>query len=140
VAGRSGLQVERVGDAMMRPDGGCELLEHLTPDAAIIAYNVYHARRIAAAGQMLGLSPGYHYGLICCDDSAEATAHWPGLSRVSFDRYDLGIQAAQMLLNTLQRGNTSRTNDTPSRLLSGRWLPGCSAWGPRDCSSLIPKC
>ncbi|MAX24856.1 MAG: hypothetical protein CMJ19_10165 [Phycisphaeraceae bacterium] len=132
VAQQHGCTVTHCNGAEAVGDQAFALLDSLNRQTVVLAYDVYHARRIVAAGQTLGMSPGYDYGLICCDDSQTTQSHWPSLSRVSFDRYELGYQAAQMLLQSLPGSGVQRAGrPAPSRMISGQWfLGGCTAWGP----------
>lgn len=107
-------------------EGELEVTRDLRPDVGVIAYGVYQARSIAHLSASMGLSPAYHYGLVCCDDSADVRRMWPGLSRVEFDRFDMGRRAASMLLEMLE----GDANSCVSRMSRDRFIPGNTAWGP----------
>jgi DNA-binding LacI/PurR family transcriptional regulator len=112
------------------------LLKLLSPDVGVIALDTYGAQKIALAASSVGLQAGYSYGLACCDDVEHSTeAHWPGLCRVSFDRYSMGAQAAEMMLRAL--GHTP--GDCQSRLLRGSWVIGNTAWGPQPREVPLPS-
>lgn len=96
----------------------------LRPDVGIVAYSTSHARWLAHHAATLGLRPGYDFGLVCCDDSHDTSIQWPSLSRVSFDRFRMGVRAAKMMLQLLQG------EACPSRKIRGRWHAGSTAWGP----------
>jgi DNA-binding LacI/PurR family transcriptional regulator len=105
-----------------------DLLTRLKPEVGLITLDAYGAQKIALAASSVGLQAGYSYGLACCDDVEHSTeAQWPGLCRVSFDRYSMGVQAAEMMLRAL--GHT--VGDCKSRLLRGQWVIGNTAWGPQ---------
>jgi LacI family transcriptional regulator len=104
-----------------------DLLRRLSPEVGVVMLDAYGAEKLALAASSIGLQSGYHYGLVCCDDQEHSTERpWPGLCRVSFDRYQMGIEAAEMMLSILQEPS----QECPSRLMRGRWIPGHTAWGP----------
>jgi DNA-binding LacI/PurR family transcriptional regulator len=96
----------------------------LRPEVGIIAYSTTYARWLAHYAAGLGLTPGYDFGLVCCDDSHDLRRQWPGLSRTSFDRFHMGWNAARMLINLLEN------KPCPSRVIRGHWHAGNTAWGP----------
>jgi LacI family transcriptional regulator len=100
------------------------LLNHLRPDVGVITYSTTYARWLAHYAASLGLSPGYDFGLVCCDDSHDLRRQWPGLSRSTFDRFKMGSIAARMMIDLLEN------RPCPSRTMRGRWQPGNTAWGP----------
>jgi LacI family transcriptional regulator len=104
-----------------------ELLQLLSPEVGVVTLDAYGAQKIATAASSIGLQAGYHYGLVCCDDQEHSTERpWPGLNRVSFDRYSMGVQAAEMMLRALQEV----PGDCASYLMGGQWVCGNTAWGP----------
>jgi DNA-binding LacI/PurR family transcriptional regulator len=102
-----------------------QLASFLRPDTGIIAYSTPHARWLAHIANSMGLRCGYDFGLVCCDDSHDLSTQWPSLSRVSFDRFGIGVRAAKMMLNLL------KGEACPSTRIRGHWKPGNTAWGPR---------
>jgi len=97
------------------------LKPELRPDVAILAFDIYAAR---ALGCLLAVSPlavGREFGLACCDDDHKQANHgWAQLSRVQFDRFEMGRRAAEMLIKTL-----ANPAELPaSELLQGQWFPG----------------
>jgi DNA-binding LacI/PurR family transcriptional regulator len=57
----------------------------------------------------------------CCDDGFQgAGTDWMQLSRVSFDRYEMGVRAAGMMLRTLEDSE----KPCASLLAQGRWIAG----------------
>lgn len=112
------------------------ILNDLRPDTGVIAYGVYQARSIAHLSASMGMSPAHHYGLVCCDDSADVRRMWPGLSRVGFDRFDMGHRAASMLMQMLE----GDVNSCESQHFRDRFIPGNTAWGPCNSeSNLVPN-
>jgi len=103
-------------------------LELIRPDVAVIAEGTYWATWLATTAAGLGKTAAYDFGLACCDESSEIRRYWPGLSRVTFDHYGMGQQAAAMMLQRLGQDGT----DPESILFGGEWHAGNTAWGPRD--------
>ncbi len=102
-----------------------ELLNQwLRPDVGIVTYSTSHARWLAHHAATFGLRPGYDFGLVCCDDSHDMSIQWPSLSRVSFDRFGLGVRAAKMMLRLIE------DKPCPSSKVRGHWHAGATAWGP----------
>ena len=79
---------------------------------------------VAAAS--MGLMIGRDYGLVCCDETPEVDETWPGLCRVGNDRFEMGYQAADMMLDVLN----SKSHQVASRRHKGQWVIGNTAWGP----------
>jgi len=75
----------------------------------------------------LGLTIGRDYGLVCCDETPEVYEAWPGLCRVTNDRFEMGRQAADMMLSVLN----NKTHQVASRRIPGQWIIGNTAWGPK---------
>lgn len=104
-----------------------ELLQLLSPDTGVVTLDAYGAQKIVTAASSTGLQAGFHYGVVCCDDQEHSTERpWPGLNRVTFDRYAMGVQAAEMMLRALQEPS----GDCTSYLMRGQWVCGNTAWGP----------
>jgi|SRR5579872_4240915 len=102
------------------------LTDYLRPDVGIIAYSTTYARWLAHFAASLGLTPGYDFGLVCCDESHDLRRQWPGLSRATFDRFQMGSTAGGMMIDLIEG------RECPSKRLRGRWQPGNSAWGPES--------
>jgi LacI family transcriptional regulator len=102
------------------------IFDMLRPQTCVIAYGLYQARSIAHLAASMGKCPGHDFGLLCCDDSHDTHRMWPGLSRVTFDRFEMGLQAAQMMLRLLE----DPEGDFTSQKLRGSWHAGNTAWGP----------
>ena len=119
----SGARVRRFKLAYDDPadvEAAGELLGGLTPGTAVVVSQAYQARWLAHAAGSLGLTAPRDFGLCCCDDSDDVGNVWPGLSRVSFDRYAMGQRAGAMLLRLLEDADA----DCPSEVLGGHWIAG----------------
>jgi DNA-binding LacI/PurR family transcriptional regulator len=134
VAREHRIELERF---YLPPGGNAErclpqLLERLSPDVGMVMLDAYGAQKVATAASSIGLQTGYHYGVVCCDDQEHSTERpWPGLSRVSFDRYAMGVQAAEMMLRALQEPTEGDPAvDCTSYMMRGQWVCGNTAWGP----------
>lgn len=98
----------------------------LTPEIAVIVSGTRHAASLAVVASELGLRIGVDFGLACCDDDHNTEQVFPTLSRVNFDRFDLGVQAATMMLGALD----DDADAMRSKRISGQWLERSSAPGP----------
>ena len=92
----------------------------------IVAGTLPVARRIVQGVATLRKTPGYDFGIVCCDDSVETQTGWPALGRVRFDRFGLGTEAAGMMLTLLETPDAP----PPSVLRRDPFVAGSSAWGP----------
>lgn len=113
---------------MWRENGGAEndrILSRLRPDVCVIAYNSPRAMWLSQRAIAHGLCCGSDYGLASCDETVEIATVWPGLSRVSNDRLELGRIGAQMLLSVVEE-----KKECPSRYVRGQWIAGETARGP----------
>lgn len=125
----AGTAVERIDipwtavidPAILRPD----LLDR---SVAIVTEGTEWAHWLAHAANRLGKVPGRDFGLACCDESNEVCRYWPGLSRVCFDHYAMGIEAAEMMLQGLEQPDAP----CPSKKFKGEWRPGDTAQGPHQ--------
>lgn len=89
-------------------------------DVGLLAYNTSGASQWTHAGLELGLKVGHDFGISCCDSSYFTTLDWPGLSRALFDRFDMGIQAAEMMIRLLKHPEFQCV----SRLVQPQWHSG----------------
>ncbi len=128
VAQRAGVKADRV-QLPWSPMFKAEQFptELLKPDVAFIAEGTYWAHWLSHMAATMGKTPGYHFGLACCDESSEIRRYWPGLSRVSFDHYEMGMVAARMMLQQLEPGEAAK-----SYQFGSQWRAGNTAWGPGD--------
>lgn len=126
---RHGVELE-VLDCLQRQDNRLiypRLVENLMPDRVLVAYNVHGALAVMSAANSLGRTVGHDFGLVCCDETPEVFESWPGLSRVSNDRFEMGCRAADMMLEQLHHS----ASQPASCKLTSHWIAGNSAWGPR---------
>ena len=86
----------------------------------MVAYNTILATQWLAVACEVGLLPVQDYGLACCDSTFETSLSFSTLARVLFDRFDMGTQAAEMMLQILQYPKTK----CPSRRIPVQWYPG----------------
>lgn len=105
-----------------------DLRQSFTQDNCIIAYNTDLAFHLSNLVLSMGYRAGYDFGLVCCEDSYYARETWPGLSRVSFDRYAMGQSAADLMLQILQ---DKSQNAQEIMRFPVHWMPGNTAWGPK---------
>lgn len=101
-------------------------LDIFDPSVAIIAEGPSWAQWLSQLAAGLGKCAPYDFGLACCDESSEICRYWPGLGRVSFDHYRMGMQAAKMILQRVEHP----TSVCLSQKFQGFWKPGNTAWGP----------
>jgi len=98
----------------------CDSLPGTLPGAGVITYNTNLAMRWLAATSEVGLLPCRDYGLVCCDSTYDMSCSFSTLSRVLFDRFAMGRQVAEMMLQTLQHPESPCV----SHLLPVQWYPG----------------
>lgn len=100
-----------------------EMLGTLKDRTGVIAYNSLIAQAIINAAYLKQLSIGGDYALVSCDSEADGQLTFPQLSRVEFDRFAMGVAAAEMFLQTQQ------TPEKPckSSILQGIWIAGQTA-------------
>lgn len=96
------------------------------PGECVVAYDTPLAKHLLTAANSVGRIPGHHFGLACCDGTYDTSINWPGLTRIGFDRFRMGVQAAEMMLELLKK----TSQPCPSRLLAGQWIAGDTASGP----------
>ncbi len=97
-----------------------------TARSAVIASGTRHAQSIAVVAGVLGMRIGIDFGLACCDDDHSTESVFPTLSRVSFDRFGLGVTAAKMVLGALKNNAKAMR----SQRVRGQWLARSTAAGP----------
>jgi LacI family transcriptional regulator len=99
-----------------------ELLSCLRPGQAVITTGHLLAEWCVHAAGRRGLCAGRDFALASCTEELECLQAWPWLSRVGFDRYSLGRQAADMMLALL--GGQERVE---SVVVRGAWIEGETA-------------
>lgn len=97
-----------------------KIIDNTEKGVGTIAYNAPTAELYYYLGSQSGLIPPRDYGLICCDGSFDTRMSFPMLSRVGFDRYQLGVQAAQMLIESIEKPDKNQK----SKLFEVSWIPG----------------
>lgn len=102
------------------------LVDHLRPDVVAIAYDAQTALAISQHAAGAGKAVGRDFGLLCCDEEQTVVKGWPGLSRVSNDRFHLGTRAGEMMVRMLQDPAARCASET----FRGHWIAGDTAWGP----------
>tara|TARA_Y100001933_G_scaffold265256_1_gene338391 strand:- start:25144 stop:26169 length:1026 start_codon:yes stop_codon:yes gene_type:complete len=127
---QAGIEFKNQKLPRWNPEIGPEnLKEVFKPHNVFIAYNNEIATNVGQLATSMGYRIGRDFGLLCCEDSKYILDNWPGLSRVSFDRFMMGKTAADMMLKLL---TDSEAHGNENRILPVRWIPGNTAWGP-DC-------
>lgn len=118
--------IELVEPAIGDADARAHAATLLTPDTAVICSSIYQAYALRAMAEEQGKLPGRDFGMASCDDMHQLDRMWPGLSRASFDRYQLGIDAAEMMRCVIDHGPAK----CESRLMSCVWTTGQTAGLP----------
>lgn len=95
----------------------------MNPDTAIVCNSVYQAHALRSIAEAHGKIPGRDFGLVCCDDMHQLDRLWPNLARVAFDRFGMGLAAADMLRQALTHDiRECASTLLPSKLLAGSTL------------------
>ena len=95
-----------------------KLVDCLNPEVCVVAYDTPMAEWVLHTALAAGKVEGRDYRLACCDDHDLIGRTWPHLPRASFDRYSMGLQAAEMMLVHLE----SSSGDPDSKLISPTWI------------------
>ncbi|MEM6332181.1 MAG: LacI family DNA-binding transcriptional regulator [Planctomycetota bacterium] len=124
-AAKAGIPIEKFGPMSweLPAKEEREFIESLDRETAVVCYDVAFARWFAACCLRHGGRPGIDFGLACCDDLRELDHMWRELSRVSFDRYALGCQGAQALLDWIEGGRIPKSQKVTGRWIAGTLLP-----------------
>lgn len=96
-----------------------EFLRALKRTPCVVAVDYGLAQWCGNVAAKEGLCAGRDFSLASCSESFNCEGVWPWLSRVSFDRFDLGRKAAGMMLKLLSGGES-----IPSVALKGFWIEG----------------
>jgi DNA-binding LacI/PurR family transcriptional regulator len=118
VAKQAGTEVREV--VVSQRESLMEVASKLRPQTGVIALDTYLLNALVGCCAEAGVRPGHDFALACCDDDFQDLPYSAPISRVSFDRFEMGRQAAQMMLHLLQ----SPDDPCPSRLLRGTLQPG----------------
>ena len=92
----------------------------LKPDVGIITATDRTAMALLVQTSRLGLRPGIDVGLAACDRTEHAQRYWPGLSCVNVKRFDLGLEAAGMMVQVLK----SPQHTCPAKSVQWAWHEG----------------
>lgn len=92
-------------------------------DIGLLLYDTHQAMRLVMHAMDFSFQPGRDFGIACCDGSMFANMTWPKLSRSAISRYDIGADAAQMLLELI----SGKKSLIPSRIIVPRFIKGESA-------------
>ena len=93
-------------------------------DVALITCDGLSAQRCALAAAEMRLTAPGDFGLASCDDSHTVAITWPGLSRVGFDRFEMGVTAAEMMMRQLNDDNQGK--GIPSVKMPVKWIAGAT--------------
>ncbi|MBN2711707.1 MAG: LacI family DNA-binding transcriptional regulator [Planctomycetes bacterium] len=91
-------------------------------NTAIITSDQSLAEWCVNAAALEGFCPGRDFGLASCSERNDCRTKWPWLSRMSFDRIELGRLAAKMMMELL--GGKKKVS---SVIIEGDWIPGKTA-------------
>jgi LacI family transcriptional regulator len=91
-------------------------------DVAVIAGSHPVAELVCLAAMRARQVPGEDFSLASCDDPHYTAWTWRRLSRVEFNRFDMGRLAASMLLDALSASDQEGVR--PSIRLNCRWIEG----------------
>ena len=101
----------------------------LSREIAVIVSDTYAMHGLLLRLSQTHLSVGTDVSLLCLDDHFHEIAyHWEHVARMSFDRFEMGVMAAQMMMSLI-----SPTDDLncPSRLVKGTFQAGAT-FAPRN--------
>lgn len=118
-------QPQHPGNVRVAPDPSF-LRRILRPDSGTIIESGSAAIHLITAAQAMNLRPGYDFGLVACEVEYSAMIGLASISHVAFNRFDMGKQAADMMLRRLREPDAP----CPSVKIRGRWHAGSTAWGP----------
>jgi len=97
-----------------------ELVASLTRDTGVVTYNSLIAESVAHAASLGGRCLARDFSLASCDSEATNKEIFPQLSRVDFDRFGMGVLAADMFLKT----QAAAPETSVSAVAPGQWIPG----------------
>ena len=101
-----------------------QLRAQLRPDVAVIVSDTYAMHALMLRLSRTRISIGDDVSLICIDDHFHDGAyHWEHVARINFDRFGMGVQAAQMMMSLI---NPTDDLNCPSRLIQGQFQGGAT--------------
>ena len=92
---------------------GGRLLAHAKRPTAIVAANDYMAMGVIQSAQELGLRVPRDLSVTGFDDLPDSADYWPPLTTVHQPIFEIGIQAAQLLLAQMTRGSSASARTGP---------------------------
>lgn len=95
--------------------------------AGLIFNGSHDAMRLMHQAHLLNLPVSKEIGICCCDMTEDTLLACPDMAHVINDRFELGKEAAQMMLKLLDNPKVH----CPSKSLPGIWKPGNTALGPQ---------
>lgn len=127
VAQQNGIPVESpISYKIKTPESIARAMQQVKaitrPDVAVIAYDKLAAVHWMTMAGHCGLTPSKDYGIACLDITHDLWRSWPTLSGVLFDRYEMGTQAAELMLSLLDNSCSAPS----SRRLISSWHQGTS--------------
>lgn len=125
VAMTAGVPIETFGPLSweMPEQAERDFLASLNPETAVICYDVAIARWFASCCLRHSGHPGRDFGLACCDDVKELDHTWDELSRVGFNRFELGKRGAEAILRWIEGGPAPESKKDVGRWIAGSSLP-----------------
>ena len=97
-----------------------DIKDQLTPDVAIMAATDRVAISLLVEMASLGIRPGVDVGIAACDRTRWTQSHWPTLSCVDVQRFELGTQAADMIVSIIK----SPKHTCKSKTIKWGWHEG----------------
>jgi LacI family transcriptional regulator len=97
-----------------------QIKDQLAPDVAIMAATDRVAISLLVEMASLGIRPGVDVGIAACDRTRWTQSHWPNLSCVDVQRFDLGTQAADMIVSIIK----SPKHNCKSKTIKWGWHEG----------------
>jgi len=125
-ANEAGIQLREASWVVSSQEKLVSLLEPmLGPDVGVIASSDHTATAILTQMVQSRFRIGVDFGLASCDCTEFTRRHWSGLSCVDVKRYQLGQEAARMMMEILN----SPSHQCPSQTVRWGWHEGNTAPG-----------
>ena len=101
-----------------------EIERKLTKGTGCVAYNPDVLFWLKEGAAHFSRVAGRDFGVICCDETAILKEWYPDAARVSFDRYEYGKKAAEMLLKSIETNkiNLKSLLIPPGEIVKGKTL------------------
>ena len=97
-----------------------EMKKVLKKGSAFIASNYPIIENLSYFAMQSKLAVGTDISFVCCDDmNMRSVGAWQNLSRCSFDRFEMGRIAAQMLIEKIATGSESKSKKITPTLIIG---------------------